>query len=184
MFSYKIDEDTELRLIEPRHAKQLYDLIEGNRQHLKEWLGWLKEGHSLEDTQNFIKRNLIQLSENNGFTVCIWHKGEIAGQVGYSYIDWKNRKSEIGYWLGASFQGKGLITQSCRALINHAFNELKLNRIEIHCGVENGRSRRIPVKLGFREEGVCRQAGWLYDHFIDIVIYGLLESEWQEQSKK
>lgn len=183
MFSYVIDEDTELRLIEPRHAEALNALIERNHDHLKEWLGWLKDGHSLEDTRNFIKRNLTQLAENSGCAVCIWYKGEISGQVGYSYIDWNNRKSEIGYWLGASFQGRGLVTQSCRALINHAFDELKLNRVEIRCGVENRRSRKIPEKLGFREEGVVRQAGWLYDHYVDIVIYGMLASEWHEHNR-
>jgi ribosomal-protein-serine acetyltransferase len=60
---------------------------------------------------------------------------------------------------------------------------LKLNRVEINCGVENKKSRKIPEKLGFREEGVIRQAKWLHDHFYDLVIYGMLADEWQNKSK-
>jgi ribosomal-protein-serine acetyltransferase len=97
-------------------------------------------------------------------------------------LDWDNRSTEIGYWLGASFQSKGLVTKSCRALIDYAFNELNLNRIEIRCGVENKKSRKIPEKLGFREEGIIRQAEWLHNHFIDLVIYGMLADEWQDKT--
>jgi ribosomal-protein-serine acetyltransferase len=120
---------------------------------------------------------------NKGFNIFIWHKGKMVGKVGYNYFDWNDQKTEIGYWLGASFQGKGLVTQSCRVLIDHAFNKLKLNRIEIRCGVENKKSRKIPERLGFREEGIIRQAEWLHDHFIDLVIYGMLASEWRDKNQ-
>jgi ribosomal-protein-serine acetyltransferase len=183
MFVYKIDDDTKLSLIEPRHAKQLNALIEQNLNHIKEWSSWLKDDHTIEDTHIFIKRNLKQFAGNEGFGIAIWYKGEMAGQIEYNYLDWTNQKTEIGYWLGETFQGKGLVTKSCWVLIDYAFNELKLNRIEMRCGVENKKSRKIPEKLGFREEGVIRQAGWLHDHFVDYVIYGMLASEWQDKGK-
>jgi ribosomal-protein-serine acetyltransferase len=183
MFNYRIDDNTDLRLIEPRHAEQLNTLIEQNRTHIKEWSAWLKDDRSIENTRSFIRRNLVRLAENEGFALAIWYKGEMAGQIEYNYIDWANRKTEIGYWLGASFQGKGLATESCRVLIDHAFNELKMNRVEMHCGVENTRSRKIPEKLGFREEGVVRQAGWLHDRFVDFVIYGMLADEWKDRNR-
>lgn len=180
MFSYKIDDDTELSLFQPRHAEELNALVTNNYEHIKEWSAWLKEkDRPIENTQDFIKRNLMQFAENKGFEICIWYRGEIAGQIGYNYFDWNDRRTELGYWLGASFQGKGLITKSCRALIDHAFNELKLNRVEIRCGFENTKSRRIPEKLGFKEEGVIKQAEWLHDRFIDLVIYATLANEWQ-----
>jgi len=178
MFSYKVDDDTELRLIEPSHVDQLDGLIERNRDHIKEWSAWLKDDHSIENTRDFIRRNQMQFADNKGFAIAIWHKGEMAGQVEFNYIDWANRKTEIGYWLGASFQGKGLVTKSCRVLIDHAFNELKLNRVEMRCGAGNTRSRKIPEKLGFKEEGVVRQGEWLHNRFVDLVIFGMLSSEW------
>lgn len=178
MFSYKIDEDSELRLIEPRHAKELNSLVTKNYEHIREWSAWLKDRERpIEHTLEWIKRNLEQFAENEGLTIGIWYKGALAGQIEFD-LNRNDRKMEIGYWLGASFQGKGLITKACRALIDYAFNELNLNRVEIRCGVENQKSRKIPEKLGFREEGIARKAEWLHDHFIDLVIYGMLANEW------
>ena len=179
MFSYRIDDETELRLIEPRHAEQLNALVEQNHAHIKEWSAWLKDDRTIENTHDFIKRNLAQLADNKGFNVAIWYRGEMAGQIGYNYLNWVDRKTEIGYWLGAQFQGKGLMTKSCRALVRHAFEELKLNRVEMHCAVENRRSRRIPERLGFREEGTLQQAEWMHDHFNDLVVYAMLADEWR-----
>lgn len=71
------------------------------------------------------------------------------------------------------------MTKSCRALINHAFSELNLNRVDIRCAVENSKSRAIPERLGLRQEGVIRQAEWLYDKYVDHVVYGVLTDEWQ-----
>ncbi|MBV9927539.1 MAG: GNAT family N-acetyltransferase [Acidobacteria bacterium] len=178
MLSYKVDDETELRLIEPRHAERLDALIERNREHIREWSPWFKDDRSVENTRSFIRRNLSKLAADEGFALAIWHRGEMAGQIEYNYFDWANRRTELGYWLGASFQGRGLATNSCRALIDYAFAELKLNRVEMRCGVENVRSRRIPERLGFKEEGVVRQAEWLHGRFVDMVIYGMLASEW------
>jgi ribosomal-protein-serine acetyltransferase len=46
-------------------------------------------------------------------------------------------------------------------------------------GVRNSKSCAIPERLGCRREGVRRQAEWLYDHFVDHVVYAALTSEWQ-----
>jgi ribosomal-protein-serine acetyltransferase len=180
MLSHKIDDETELRLIEPRDAEALNALVEQNFEHIREWSAWLKPGRSIETTRAFIKRNMARMAEDNGYALAIWHGGRMAGQIEYNYIDWTNRATEIGYWLGASFQGRGLATKSCRALIDHAFGGLKLNRVEMRCAVENRRSRRVPGRLGFRQEGVLVQAEWMHDHFQDLVVYAVLASEWRE----
>ena len=150
LFSYKIDDETDLSLIEPRHAEELNALIERNFNHIKEWSPWLKDDRSIENTHIFIKRNLLQFANNEGFSIAIRYRGEMAGQIDFSYFDWINLKTEIGYWLGESFQGKGLVTKSCRVLIEYAFDELKLNRVEMRCGVENQKSRKIPRKTRFQ----------------------------------
>ena len=69
------------------------------------------------------------------------------------------------------------MTRGCRALIAHGFTELDLHRVEIRCAVDNLKSRAIPERLGFRREGQLREVEWLYDHFVDHVVYGLLAGE-------
>ena len=178
MFSHKLTEDTELRLLEERHAEELTDLTDRNREHLRAWLPWVDTDRTLEDRKNFIRGTLQQFARNQGFAAGIWHEGSLAGVIGCDPIDWENRSTELGYWLGEEYQGKGLVTAACRALVEHAFGELGLNRVVILCATENEKSCAIPERLGFRREGVRRQAEWLYDHFVDHAVYSALASEW------
>jgi ribosomal-protein-serine acetyltransferase len=180
MLSHRIDGETELRLIEPRDAEALNALVERNLEHIREWSPWLKRERSVENSREFIRRNLARMAADDGYALAIWHRGEMAGQIEYNYVDWQNRKTELGYWLGASFQGRGLVTKSCRALVAHAFGGLGLNRVEMRCAVENRRSRAVPERLGFRQEGVLLQAEWIHDHFHDLVVYAMLAAEWAE----
>jgi ribosomal-protein-serine acetyltransferase len=181
VFGYKLGENTQLRLLEERHGEQLADLTDRNREHLRAWLPWVDADRTVEDSKNFIRGALKQFAANNGFQAGIWHEGRLAGVVGYHAIDWENRSTALGYWLGKEFQGRGLATAACRALVDHAFEDLGLNRVSIACATENKSSCAIPERLGFRREGIRRQAEWLYDHFVDHVVYAALASEWQKR---
>lgn len=178
MFSYKISANIELRLLEERHAEQVYSLIVENRERHPE----LDKNFSLENTHEKIRHDLALFAQNKGLIVGIWYEGKLAGTVRYHEIDWSNRMTELGYWVGVEFEGKGLVTKTCRALIDYAFNELGLNRMIISCATENQKSRAVPERLGFTQEGILRQSEWLRDHFVDMVVYGLLASEWRVES--
>ncbi|MGD0437837.1 MAG: GNAT family protein, partial [Bryobacteraceae bacterium] len=81
-------------------------------------------------------------------------------------------------WIGSTFQGRGIVTDACRAVIDHAFLEWKLNRVEIHCATGNTKSCAIPQRLGFQFEGVQRQAQLLNGSYHDINLYSKLALEW------
>lgn len=58
---------------------------------------------------------------------------------------------------------------------------MKLNKVEIRVAVENKKSRSIPEKLGFVNDGCIRQAEWLYDHYVNDFICGMLAQDWKER---
>ncbi len=178
MFSLKISDDLELLLLEERHSEDLFDLVDKNRSPLREWLPWVDTNVSVGDTRGFIKNARDQYACNTGLVSGIWYRNRIIGVIGFNSIDWQNRIAQIGYWLDTGQRGNGFVTRACSALIDYAFDELELNRIEIHCAVGNTKSRAIPERLGFSQEGLVRQAEWLYDHFVDHAIYGMLASDW------
>ena len=105
------------------------------------------------------------------------------GMIGFHAMDWVHRRTSIGYWLDERAQGRGLMTAACRTMTLHALAELKLHRVEIRCAPENHKSRGIPIRLGFSEEGRLREVEWLYDHFVDHVVYSMLEGEVKKLSE-
>ncbi|HEY0546298.1 MAG TPA: GNAT family protein [Pyrinomonadaceae bacterium] len=175
MFHYQVDDDSELRLLEERHAESLLALIERNRERHPE----IPQLHTLEDARGYIRRDLDLFADNKGLGIGIWHRGKLAGAVRYHEIDWTNRSTELGYWLGADFEGRGLVTKACGVLLEHAFKELGLNRVVISCAAENTRSRAVAGRLGFTQEGVRRQAELVAGRFVDQAIYALLAYEWR-----
>jgi ribosomal-protein-serine acetyltransferase len=108
-----------------------------------------------------------------------FEKGALIGVIALEYVDSVNRMTEIGYWLSAEAEGKGLILKTCPTLIDYAFRTLNLNRVQIRCASENIRSRAIPEKLGFRQEGILRRAEKLHDRYVDLIVYGMLADEWK-----
>lgn len=180
MFKHKLDDKTDLRLVEARYAEECCKLIENNKDQLKVWLPWA-ENNKLDDTKAFIKSAMKQYSENKGFHAFIFYDNELAGTIGYNTIDWSNKSCSIGYWLAEKHVGKGIMTKACTVMVEYALNDLDLNRVEIRCGEENHRSRAIPKRLGFKEEGMIREAELIRGEFISHYIYGIVKSEWSGQ---
>src|SRR5205823_12169001 len=131
---------------------------------------------------NSSRRNRENHDGKTRLLMGIWLGESLAGVVTYDYIDWDNRAALIGFWLGKSFEGKGIMTRTCSALVDLAFDDLGLNRVEISCANENTRCRMVPERLGFKHEGVSRQRERIYDHFVDTVRYSMLASEWKNRT--
>ncbi len=168
-----ISANFELRLLHLPDADELFQLTDENREHLREWLPWLDGTQTVGDTESFILSVMRQFAETRAFSTGIWWDAKLVGVIGFNRIDWSDGCAYPGYWLGKAHQGKGIMTRSCRALIDHAFSELRLEQVIITCATENSRSRAIPERLGFQCEGVKPQAEWLYDHYVDHAIYSL-----------
>ncbi|HLG99512.1 MAG TPA: GNAT family protein [Bryobacteraceae bacterium] len=181
MFQKRIIGDVYLRLLEERHAPAAFAAVERDREYLRKWLPWVDQTTDAGYTAGFIKASLEQFARNEGLVAGIWCGEEFIGTVGTHKIDWPNRKVELGYWIASKFQGRGIITAACAALIDHAFTEWKLNRVEIHCAVGNDKSCAIPKRLGFQFEGVRRDGQRLNGEYLDIQVYAMLHCDWRER---
>jgi ribosomal-protein-serine acetyltransferase len=178
MFSCIVDQTITLRLLQPHHAEELFAVVDQNRQHLRPWMNWVDTTRSPDDIREFIQSSLHRFVDVHSIICGIWCGDRYIGTVGLHDIDKINHHVEIGYWLSHSHQGKGIMTRSCERMIQYAFKELNLNRIVIKAAVENHRSRAIPERLGFTQEGTERQGMWVCDRYLDLVVYSLLAHEW------
>jgi len=158
-------------------ADELFAITDSNRDHLRPWMPWIGAVVSPGDTRQFIQSVVDQRARNDGYQCAIRVDGAIAGIVGHHRIDWANRLTSLGYWLAAGHQGKGIMTRSCGVLIDFAFDELDLNRVEISAATDNRKSLAVIDRLGFTAEGVRRQAEWVHDRFVDLGSYAILRHE-------
>ena len=159
-------------------SDELFAVTDANREHLKPWMPWIGAIVSPGDTQEFIRAVIEQRARDDGYQCAIRVDGAIVGIVGHHRIDWPNRLTSLGYWLAADYQGRGIMTRCCRAVIGFAFEALDLNRVEISAAVENRRSLAVIERLGLTPEGVRREAEWVHDRFLDLKCYAVLRSEW------
>ncbi|HEX8689269.1 MAG TPA: GNAT family protein [Solirubrobacterales bacterium] len=166
-----------LRLLEESDATELQALIEANRDQLAHWLPWAA-GQTFEDTLAFIRRTKEQLDGNDGFQLAVVCGEKIVGVVGYRQVDWGRRATSLGYWLDAGHQGRGTMTEAVRALVDHAVSGWRLDRVEIRVAVENGRSRAIPERLGFRLERTLPDAEVVNGRHHDSAVYAISAAEW------
>jgi ribosomal-protein-serine acetyltransferase len=180
VFHKNLRDSVYLRVLEERHAAEVFAVVDRERKHLREWLPWVDMSTEVEDTLNFIKTSLKQFAGNDGFSAGIWSGDEFIGGIGTHKIDWLCRRVEIGYWIAQKYQGRGIVTDASRVVIDHAFDEWKLNRVEIHCATGNAKSCAIPKRLGFQLEGLLREAQLLNGEYQDINVYGMLARDWKK----
>lgn len=182
MFTLQVDEEISLQLIQLHHKEELYQLVDSNREHLREWLPWVDSTNDASNYDTIIPAWLTQFAENNGFQAGIRYKGKFVGMIGLHSIDWNNKATSIGYYLASEAEGNGVMTRSVHRVLQYIFEELNLQRVEIRCGENNVKSQAIPERLGFTKEGLIRDGEKLYDHFHSLIVYGKLRSEWSNNN--
>ena len=161
-------------------ASELHGLIEANREHLARFMPWAAE-QTIADTRAFLDSKRVQLASNDGFECAIVRDGRVIGMVGFHAVNWRDRSTTIGYWLAAGEQGRGVMTAAVRAMVDHAFRSMGLRRVVITAAVHNDRSRAIPQRLGFVQEGTLRQAVRVGDQYFDDAVYAMLAEDWPAQ---
>ncbi|MET3684155.1 ribosomal-protein-serine acetyltransferase [Alkalibacillus flavidus] len=182
MFTHYIRDDLYLKLLDDSDLGELFALTDRNRNDLRRWLAWVDHTVKPEDTAKFIQASKQLYAESKGMNIAVVFRGQLAGVVGFNQLDWTNSKAHIGYWLGKSFQSYGIMTDATRALMTYAFRDLNMNKVEIRAAGGNTKSRAIPERLGFVEEGSIRAAERLHGDYVDHIVYGLLQDEWLDAS--
>ncbi|MFJ7951378.1 GNAT family N-acetyltransferase [Lysinibacillus sp. NPDC096418] len=175
-----IDDKLSLRTVTVEDAEAVFAITEASRSTLREWLPWLDMTTKEEHTRNYIESCITGFNEKKCLSTVIIFNGKTVGIAGFNYINHANETVYIGYWLSNDVQGHGIMTTTVQALCQYAFEELQFNKVEIRAAVGNIKSRAIPERLGFVKEGTIRSAEWLYDHFVDHVVYGMLANEWKK----
>jgi len=185
LFSFPLAEDA---VLIPRTAAitdAYHDLLAANTERLARWEPWAGKPPVLEETRSFLEASGRSWLDGSELPVAIAVRNsgqwQLAGALSLT-ISRYSRSAEIGYWIGAEYEGRGLITRAAAAMLDQAFGPLGLERVSLHTDPGNERSRAVARRLGFVEEGVLRQGTAFASERRDEVVYGLLAHEWQRRS--
>ncbi|MGX5818127.1 GNAT family N-acetyltransferase [Chitinophaga lutea] len=179
MLELPVNDALRLLQLQPAHAPALYALINASRKNLRKFLPWVDYNTNEEHSLRFIELMLRKTDEQDAVAFGIWENGRLCGVIDLHGWDHPLQKAEIGYWLGDGEQGKGIATAACKTIIQYAFSQLRLNKVEIRFVLQNEKSAKIPIKLGFTKEGILRQSAKLHGQYVDMVVMGMLRQDWK-----
>ena len=99
----KVDENILLELLDNTHALPVLNLIEANRNYLKEWLLWVDNMQTIGDFKNYITKCKKQHDEGSDLGYVIILNKTVVGRIGLHYIDHQNKIASIGYWIDENY---------------------------------------------------------------------------------
>jgi RimJ/RimL family protein N-acetyltransferase len=166
-----------LRPVGPRDAPDLLTIF-GDAEVMRYWshlpIQTLAEASAIvsEIESGFAKKTLFQ------WGIALSADDRLIGTCTLFSIDPKNRRAELGYTLAREHWGRGLAREALVRLVDFAFGELRLRRLEADVDPRNHRSVKLLERLGFVHEGRLRERWNVGDELQDADFYGLLARDW------
>jgi len=160
----------------------LFDAIDESREHILPWMPWGPSHAKPEDSEAFVRQARTRYDQREDLPLAFFDRNtrRILGGTGLHRIDWNVRAFEIGYWIRASAQGNGYVTETAALLTQMSFDLLEAKRVSITVAVANTRSAAIAKRLGFILEGTLRNSikdanGNLHDR----LVFAMTPEEWR-----
>lgn len=145
----------ELRKLEANLAEKMFAYVDKDRVRLRKYLPWVEHVKTVADEVAFIAKSHADWEAGKvyGYGIFLKDSDEYLGNIGVHSIGLINHFCEIGYWILGDFEGKGYMSEAVKVL-EEALFAVGFNRICILCDPRNERSARIPLRSGYRYEGI------------------------------
>ncbi len=156
--------------------------IEETRAQLRRWMDWARrpEKEMANSEEEYLRQSIHQWRERrqgrpaDPLPLHLFRRadGAFLGTSGFHDCVWEIPRLELGYWLRASAQGQGYMTEAVIAISEAAFAAWGLRRLSIHCEATNDASIRVAERAGFAREARLRQHRLSHDGSVqDTLIY-------------
>ncbi|HKM43182.1 MAG TPA: GNAT family protein [Limnochordia bacterium] len=153
-----------------------------NEPEIKRLLGGAPFPLTLTDEEKFIATISAQNSNTYSFAIETLTDSHYIGGCGLNRLDWKNRVSEIGIFIGdKSYWNQGYGTDALQVLLHFVFEQLNMNKVSLQVLSFNERAQKVYHRLGFQVEGRLRQERYADGAYHDMIAMGLLREEYEEK---
>lgn len=174
--------DTTLRgqgfALRPLRAEDAADVAMAGADELTQrWLP-LPRPYTMDTARTFIDEFAPDLQRSGrGLVRAIEVDERLAGCIDLKKTDWRERTTEVGYWVAPWGRGAGLAGRAVQVLARWALEKQGLERVELRAATGNIASQRAAERAGFVREGVLRNAGHLHDGRVDLIVYSLIRGD-------
>ena len=113
------------------------------------------------------------------FGIYLLEHHQIVGIVRLMFIDWISSNAELGIYIGdAEMRNKGIGKKAIQLILKYAFKQLNLSRVYLHILESSNSTIQLYQGLGFIPEGTLRQHYWVNGKYENVLIFGMLRSEY------
>ncbi|GAA4074597.1 GNAT family protein [Actinomadura miaoliensis] len=179
MFGVDLGDGARLRPLEPWQAEEFLAHGERARPHIANWIPWATTVTDVEKARTLLRDYADRQAADTGRIYGIWVDGVLRGGTVFRTFDTAVGVCEVGVWLEAEAEGRGLVTRAVRHMIDWAVGERGMVRVEWRCAPDNLRSQAVAKRLGMRLDGTLRQSYVFHGERRDEQIWSLLADEWR-----
>ncbi|MEV4682443.1 GNAT family N-acetyltransferase [Streptomyces kurssanovii] len=177
MFTLPLGDHAELGPLEPWQAPEFLSHIDRARASVDPWIPWATFSTDLDSATASLQRYADRLADDTGRIYGIRLDGTLVGGVMFTRFDSASGVCEVGCWLERAGEGRGLVTRACRVLIDWAFQERGMSRVEWWVASGNSRSIEVARRLGMTRDGVLRQRSSYRGVRYDTEVWSVLATE-------
>jgi len=165
--------------IDPADGPELWTVVDGSRWHLERFLPWVPFNNTPDASQRYAEACAADWDAGRAVRFGIRDKTTRAllGVVGLDSCVHLHRSCELGYWLRLDATGRGLMAEAAHACVEFALSRLGVHRVRCAAATDNYPSLRVIARLGFRFEGIARQAEYVGGRWVDHAVFSRLSTD-------
>lgn len=160
-------------------TRELWSAVESSRPHLEPWLPWVPFNTDLDSSGRYAEASAADwdASRATRFSIRDRASRRFLGVIGLESFAHLHESVELGYWLRVDSWGKGLMTEAGKGVLEWAFSSVNAHRVRVAAATDNHPSLHVIGRLGFRFEGIARQAERVNGRWLDHAVFALLVTD-------
>ncbi|MCU0691967.1 MAG: GNAT family N-acetyltransferase [Polyangiaceae bacterium] len=168
--------------IDASDVKELFRAVEESRAHLYPWLPWVPFHRDEAAVRRFVEACAADWDAGRAirFTIRDRKSNELFGVVGLETCVHIHASCELGYWLCEGVQKRGYMTEAAGAALRAAFQRFGMHRVRVAAATSNHPSLAVIARLGFRFEGIAREAEFCAGRWLDHAQFGMLAGDLEQ----
>jgi ribosomal-protein-serine acetyltransferase len=165
--------------IEPPEGPELWAAVDGSRWHLERWLPWVPYNSTPEASLRYAEASAADWDAGRAvrFAIRDARTRVLLGVAGLDSCVHLHRSCELGYWLVREATGRGMMTEAASAVVEFALGKMGVHRVRCAAATDNYPSLRVIARLGFRFEGIARQAEFVGARWVDHAVFAKLSTD-------